>query len=507
MFKRNGWMKAGIFALAAMTVLAGCGGGNKPEASQGDQSPSASSSQSSEGAGGAKPELKVLAFNVGFDPNAEPVAKDIETTTGYKVNYTLLPKDNPEEKLNIEIASGANYDILSLTPNQFYSLVAKGALQPIGDLVDQYGANLKEGISESSWELGKYNGELYGIPQKNERPNIEATMIVRQDVLDELGLKMPETLDEFYETLKTIKQKKPDLIPLTGSGMNAAMIMSAFGLYTGWAEDGEGLLTPRIKQPATKDYFAFMKKLFDEGLLDKDWPINKSAQAQEKFVGGKAAMISGDWNAASGMNDAFKTNVPQGKMGYMSPLNGADGKAGVEMADKLIYVHAIPKSSKHAEDAIKLMDMKMEKNNFTFLTLGEKGVTFNEENGVFSPIMPIFTEKRGSAYFFLNGIREVEYAEMWLARLRRTPTLFEAFNAINKDFDKYAKRNPIAFMPPIEAVGKNLPSLLQMENDYFLQVLLSGEKIENFDKFLSKWESSGGSEVTKAINEWYSSKK
>lgn len=44
---------------------------------------------------------------------------------------------------------------------------------------------------------------------------------------------------------------------------------------------------------------------------------------------------------------------------------------------------------------------------------------------------------------------------MWLARLRRTPTLLEAFNAINKDFDKYAKVNPIAFMPPIEAVSKN----------------------------------------------------
>lgn len=121
--------------------------------------------------------------------------------------------------------------------------------------------------------------------------------------------------------------------------------------------------------------------------------------------------------------------------------------------------------------------------------------------------MPIFTEKRGSAYFFLNGIREVEYADMWLARLRRTPTLFEAFNAINKDFDKYAKVNPIAFMPPIEAVGKNSPSLTQMENDFFLQVLLSGQKIEDFDKFLAKWDSSGGSDVIKAINDWYSTKK
>ncbi len=494
------WKKAGIAAAAAAVLLAGCSGGSQPEASQPGASPSASGEA-------GKPDLKVLAFNVGFDPNTEPVAKDIQETTGYNVHYTLLPKDNPEEKLNIEIASGANYDILSLNPTQFNTLVAQGALQPLGELVDKYGANMKEAISEASWELGKYNGELFGIPQKNERPNIEQTMIVRQDVMDELGLSMPETLDEFYETLKTIKQKKPDLIPLTGAGMNVPMVLSAFGLYTGWAEGEDGRLVPRIQRPEMKEYMTFMKKLFDEGLLDKDWPINKSAQSQEKFVGGKAAMISGDWNMASGIHDAFKTNVPEGTMGYMPPLQGPDGSSGVEMADKLIYVHAVPKSSKHAEDAIKFMDLKLEKNNFTFLTLGEKGVTFNEENGVYSPIMPVFTELRGSAYFFLNGIREAEYADMWLARLRRTPTLFEAFNALNKDFDKYAKRNPIAFMPPIEAVGKNLPSLNQKENDYFLQVLLSGEKIENYDKFLSGWDSSGGSDVMKAINEWYETTK
>jgi putative aldouronate transport system substrate-binding protein len=501
MLKRKSWIKAGVSAIIALTVLAGCSGGGTPQASQESQSPSATKDTSK-----AKPDLKVLAFNVGFDPNTDVVASDIEARTGYKVNYTLLPKDKPEEKLNIEIASGVNYDILSLSPTQFNTLVAQGALQPIGDLVEQHGANMKDAISEASWDLGKYNGELYGIPQKNERANIEQTLIVREDILSELGLKMPETLDEFYNTLKTIKEKKPDMIPLTGQGMHVPMIYSGFGLSTAWSEV-DGQLLPRIKQPAMVEYITFMKKLYDEGLVDKDWSINKTAQAQEKFIGGKAAMISGNWNDASSMNGAFTTNIPGGKMGYMLPLKGADGQAGVEVSDKLLWVHAIPKSSKNAEEAIKFMDSKLQMDNFTFLTLGEKGVTFNEENGVYSPIMPIFTEQRGNAYFYLNGIHEVEYAEMWLARLRRTPTLFESFNAINKDFDKYAKSNPISFMPPIEEVGKNLPSLLQKENDYFLQVLMNGEKIDGFDKFMKSWDESGGAAVIKAINEWHQAKK
>ncbi|MGG1516667.1 extracellular solute-binding protein [Paenibacillus oryzisoli] len=505
MNQRKRWMHTGMTAAIALSLLAGCSSGGNSEVKPSENAGAAASTAAAD-ASGVKPPLKVLGFNVAFDPNADPVAKDVEAKTGYKVSYSVLPKDKPEEKLNIEIASGVEYDILDLTPTQFYTLVAQGALQPIDDLVGKYGANMKQAISDSSWELGKYNGKLYGVPQKNERANIEKTMILRQDVLTELGLKLPETLDEFYQVLKTVKAKKPDMIPLTGNGMDIYMIYSGFGLYTDWAEVG-GQLLPRIKQPGMKDYIAFMQKLQAEGLLDKDWAVNKSAQAQEKFVGGKAFAIPGTWNDASNMNAAFTKNVATGKMGYLLPLKGPDGKAGVQMEDKLLYVHAIPKSSKHAEDAIKFMDAKLQMDTFTFLTLGEKGVTFNEENGVYSPIMPIFTEKRGNAYWFLDGIQEVKYADMWLARLRRTPTLFEAFNAINKDFNTYAKKNPIAFMPPIEAVGKNLPSLQQKENDYFIKVLLGGDSVNNFDKFLKEWDAAGGTEVVKAVNDWYKTTK
>lgn len=498
--KPSVWIPAAL----SLALLAGCSAGGSQETKGADQQPEAANS-SADGSK-QKPALKVLGFNVAFDPNADPVAKDVEAKTGYKVTYSVLPKDKPEEKLNIEIASGTEYDILDLTPSQFYTLVAQGALQPIDELVEKNGTHMKQAISASSWELGKYNGKLYGVPQKNERANIEKTMIMRQDILTELGLKMPETLDELYQTLKTVKAKKPDMIPLTGNNMDVFMIYSGFGLYTDWAEVN-GQLLPRIKQPAMKDYMAFMRKLYTEGLLDKDWAVNKTAQTQEKFVSGKAFMIPGNWNDASNMNAAFAKNVPNGKMGYMLPLKGADGNAGVQMEDKLLYVHAIPKSSKHAEDAIKFMDAKLEMDTFTFLTMGEKGKTFNEENGVYSPIMPAFTEQRGNAYWFLDGIQEVKYADMWLARLRRTPTLFEAFSAINKDFDKYAKKNPVAFMPPIEVVGKNQASLTQKETDYFIKLLLGGESIDNFDKFIKDWDASGGSEVVKAVNEWYKTAK
>src|SRR5690606_40617446 len=129
-----------------------------------------------------------------------------------------------------------------------------------------------------------------------------------------------------------------------------------------------------------------------------------------------------------------------------------NGNAGIQANLRIQYIHAIPKNNaKNAVHSMKYMDIKLETENFTYLTLGEEGTTFNLEDGKYVPIMPIFTEKRGNAYWFLNGIDEYKYPDMWLARLRRDPNLYAAFEALNANYDKYATQNPVAFAPPLDA--------------------------------------------------------
>lgn len=79
----------------------------------------------------------------------------------------MLPAENAEEKLNVELASGSNYDVM-LTANQYYQLVGRGALMPLDDLLDQYGADLKATVSEESWKTCQYNGKTYALPMRKE---------------------------------------------------------------------------------------------------------------------------------------------------------------------------------------------------------------------------------------------------------------------------------------------------------------------------------------------------
>src|SRR5690625_3216452 len=74
-----------------------------------------------------KSQLKVLGPNAPFDPNEDIVATDIIEVTGYEVDFSMLPQDNPDERLNIEITSGQSYDIVMINDFQFGTLSSEGA--------------------------------------------------------------------------------------------------------------------------------------------------------------------------------------------------------------------------------------------------------------------------------------------------------------------------------------------------------------------------------------------
>lgn len=128
-------MKKRMMGLLLSTVmisslLTGCGGGASDN-SAGSGSSQTGGSQTaavSELKGPGNVELSFLGQSLDFDPNADVMAGAIEEKTGYKVNYSMLPSDSPDEKLIADVAGGVKYDILKVTQDQFEKLYSKGAL-------------------------------------------------------------------------------------------------------------------------------------------------------------------------------------------------------------------------------------------------------------------------------------------------------------------------------------------------------------------------------------------
>lgn len=477
-----------IISIVMVLSLLGCNSGGSGKGAE-------------EGEGGKQ--LRQLMQFDRFEPNGDPVALYLKEKTGYTVKYEMLPAENADEKLNLLMANKESYDVMKLASAQYYQLVSSGALEPLDDLIEKYGINMKQVISKESWDGARYDGKIYAIPETGGGGTSSNALVVRQDWLDELGLKMPTNLDELVTVLRAFKEKK-NVIPLTGGKVPVHPdIASVFGLTTPWLER-DGKIIHAVETPEMKEYLKFMNTLYKEGLIDSEWGINTADKSIEKMASGKAAMYSPGWWIAPNLENAVAKNFPNAKLAIVPVLKDKSGKARVGTPGNTInYYIAIPKFAKHKEDAIKWLDMKFDKDIFKGIAIGEEGVHHKYENGSYSPVMPKFSDERTNASAFLTGVDEKNYPIYWQARLKKNPFVESYFNTFQKNAEGLLVSDPLGSAPPLPDISKNVQRLNKYQEDTFINYISGTESLDNYNQFLAEWHAQGGADMVKAANEWY----
>jgi len=157
-----------LLVLAAATALAGCSGSGSNQKAGGASEGAAEggSTQSGDEGGGSKPTLKILQTYAKHNYDT-PVTDFLEQATGYKVQYDMLPQDNAQDKLNLIMSSGADYDLVKAGKQDYFRFALNGALTDLTPLIDKYGPNIKADISQISFDAVKVDGKIYAIPDLN----------------------------------------------------------------------------------------------------------------------------------------------------------------------------------------------------------------------------------------------------------------------------------------------------------------------------------------------------
>lgn len=491
-------------------TLSGCGGGGNNVENKTEKPSNSASTTTSEGTNKGKTEGKadlrmIMQYGL-FDPKTEYVAKYIQERTGFNVEYELLPAENADEKLNLLVSSKDNYDIVKLNAAQFYNLASAGALEPMDELLESQGNYIKQSIKQESFKSATIDGKIYGIPETGAGVTIGEELVVRQDWLDELGLSIPTNRDELYNVLKTIKEKKK-VIPLTLSKDSIyGDIATTFGILTDWKEV-DGKLVHRAELPEMKEFITYMNKLYKEGLIDTEMPINIAQKSIEKFSGGQAAMYKLAWWNAGTTIAALQKNFPAAKTTIIPYLKGPDGKAKVGAVANTSWYVSILKSSKNKEAAMKFLNAKLEPETFKGIALGKEGVHYEVKDDKYYPILPIFNDELSNASNFLTGVDEEKYPIYWQARVRKDPILQAHFEAYQKNAEGLIVIDPMSTAPPIDAISKNLLKLSKLLDDTVLQFISGAKPIDQYDQFLAQWKSEGGADMITAANEWFKSTK
>jgi putative aldouronate transport system substrate-binding protein len=462
----------------------------------------------------AKPKLRAMMLYMEDDYNTYPVAKELEAATGYKVNYEMLPEDNIGDKLNLIVGSGEPYDIVMIPYSlkaQFGEYARRGALVDLGPLIDKYGPNIKKAISGESFEFAKANGKIYGIPTQTISYAWN-TIVIRQDWLDAVGLKAPETIDDFVAVLKAFKDKDPGkngsqnvpfVFDANAYAMMSPNLAGAFGITNEWNDVG-GRMVNRAVDPRMKEYVAFVAKLYREGLLDPDFAVNKSATVMEKFTSGKAGAMSCAWWDAPSILSALAKTQPSAKIAYLKPLKGKGGRAGLNYTYGFENLTVIPKSSKNAIETIKYLNAKLDDNTFRLVCIGQEGKHYTVKDGAYYPILPTFTQERNQAFNYFNGVVESKYQTYWQARVRKDSRLYDAWAFMNGAPKSQLIVDYATAAPYMPQSSKSINALSTLVSDSLIAIAIDkGDTDRLVDELAAKWKAAGGSAYDKEMNDWY----
>ncbi|RED63973.1 sugar ABC transporter [Cohnella lupini] len=565
----KGWMLALVIALVTVVVSA-CSGndGNKEE---GSASPSATSSASaaesasseSESAYKDKYDPPIEISTVwGVDPalkfkNGETIENNIATkwaldTLGIKINSLWSVTDTNNAfvtKMRLSMSSGQEMpDVVTIGDVQLaQDLIETGMFREVGSLFDQYANDKWKQAMELDpgvWNPYIRNGEKMGIPVLDYAYNHDYLLWIRQDWLDKLNLEGPKTLADLETIMDAFRNQNPDglapdkVVPLSigfKTTMNSWMgdpswVFGAFGTVPGqWNETPDGSLEWGSVNAGAKQALDTLKQWRDKGYIPAEaalWDENKTA---EPAVAGTAGIIPGPyWMSGWPLVDTAK-NVPTAVWKPYAIPTGPDGKAGRHGTYFTTAVTLINKDMKKPEALFTYQ-------NYLFDHLADPAIGSEWDLGVFKGYdydldasgNPLYLEKipggdvNINRYWLVRDGARIPDAQMKsllaLADGKEPETRLEKEVKNNYGTETPAAAKVLLSQPDISFKNKftgPATATMQSKQDYlkkielqaFNEIIYGKKGLDEFDKFVASWNSSGGEQMTKEVNEWYATTK
>lgn len=357
-----------IVGILCVSMIAGCTGKNnqnnvvKPSASNGE-------TQASEAETTAEPliEIRILdALNSTIKPGTDNPNDIVTPAVEEKFNIKITeitPSGGkmPAELINMMVAAGNVPDVV-FTDNQnignFYAKEAFADLTEYKDLL----VNMKKWYSDVAWKMLESDGKLIALPSGGDpnmdnpeiasqlngdllyRPMNNFAIQVREEVLRAAGYTFKSVSDlqqeldsaprrvtqediqiepaiSTFEDFEALLYKIKDLnlmangkpvAPLYVPGEYGPAILSVIYAPTSgfWYDKKSDKASAFLENPMVKDFYKVMSKWVKDGIIDKDFMIDKADQMQSKIAGGNAAVIitTSDINAA---RTAIKSANPE----------------------------------------------------------------------------------------------------------------------------------------------------------------------------------------------------
>ncbi|MDR2403604.1 MAG: extracellular solute-binding protein [Spirochaetaceae bacterium] len=399
-------MKRCLFLIAALltaAVISAAGGGQQSSASQSGGVAAITVEVFDRGTDGGKTDPTNNAWT---DWIKAKVLKD------ENIQITFVPVSRWTEEADI-VARMAAQDAPDLCYTYSMDNVRNWGLQggvyDLAPYVDTLLTDMKEMMGEDPAIPGQNliwhskdvdTGALYGISNKYMYTASHNTFI-RKDWLDKLGLPIPKTTQQFYDTMTAFKNNAARL------GVNRVLPFlitndvrwQVYNIFLSFMDPAlpardrwvNTVAERQLMVPGVKDALRFLNRMYNDGLIDPDFPLYSDDTTPSNVMkSGVVGAFQHNWDQPYRQNLQMQTelekNIPGAKFIPIDPFTNSAGltpKRGSPAAGGLIFF--VPKTSRNLEAALRYANWLCRYENYHFLQFGNEGINHIKTGGVEIP--------------------------------------------------------------------------------------------------------------------------
>lgn len=452
----------------------------------------------------------------------------MEDAAGVDLQWEIPPTTSYTERLNVIMASGDIPDLIwSPIDENFWNWVESGLVLPVDDYLDET-PHITEVVSRDVFNNVRWteDGKLYGIAKP--MPVFVTGIFWRKDWLDALGLDVPQTLDEAVAAWRAIADTDFDgngvkdtygftIEPPFGAARQ--MLFPALGVHgidrTGgdWLIGEDGEVTHILLHDKYTDAVAFMRDLYDEGIIEREFILNKSAQdLEQKFNQGLTGSHFSGVTRAAWIRVKQKTEevFPEAEVVFAPPLEGPGGQGAYVDSSNNWGVWFITTSAENPEGILEFLDLMHTKEwNFKQNT-GIEGIHYEsydpEEEVVvrteeqaqqwaldYNPRVWFTRRPDGEAGFYA---RAIDYKRAGFVEAFKTNTATEYY---------YRDVSAGYYPPALRELDMNRPDWRQELDEIQTKIVIGEAEMRELTEFVEDLLNVGLDEAIAEMKEYYDS--
>ena len=550
--KRKATALALILAMI-LSLVSGCGSlaGEEPAAkteaatpSQSAAAPTQSAAVESTDAVTASPEpagertkltIALWETNPDFLTGDDKVYRKVQDKLNIEIEPIVITWDDYKDKLNTWAASSELPDLFAIDAigsKTFFNWADGEIIRALPTDFGKY-PQLANLFKQPDIIATKYKDKFYALPRPTG-PNISPHMwaysracYIRTDWLKKLNIPMPETFPQFHDALKAIQAGDPEGNgkPVTGlvtydTGF-LAFVTLAFcpASADSWIKDEtDGKIRQAFYTPSYVDALKALRSLYKDGILDKDFAIQKTEEGLAKFANGLAAaacfqLTSPLADYMGFFGNTFQKAFPNKKLaesiGFVPPLkNEKDGKRTVFTYPGFwseSYISAAVDDAK-MDKILQLVDYTLSPEFLEIQRYGLEGVDFTKSGDKYT----IIREKDATGTFiplqdkykFLAGFK---FLGTWAGdTLPEDPAVPADVNKICNDYLSWVPQNTVVPTVYFDPVFMSLPLKNEWTADIgadTIQIIIGKEPVEDmYKKVIDGYKAKGLDAMVDEVN-------